>query len=264
MTESKSKANQWRVQQQQYKEDFGKLDRQLKHLTHESEQRELKLTIKLDQKVAELKRVMGTAFERQQEFVAMQDQMRQERDYLKMERDTWKVEFNKVLTIHEEKKEKHQVEIENIKEEMDLWKAKCSTFDDHVRQMESEALKKERECELAVSNNCQLNDQLQEITRQFNMERQEKGQLSAKLTAFDHQYRLERETWLTDKSNMDRAISDMTVQMQELQLSQRQTHIMRDQLERDAARLSEESLTLRQQLRRDDIANYHPVSPLNA
>ena len=204
VAEGKSKANQWRVQHQQYEEDFRILDRQFNHLTHESQQRELRLTLKLDQKVVELQNINDNAVERQLEFDAICEQLRQEldevktdrdryqeeRDHYKDERDTWKEEYNMVLHIHEKRKEEHK----------------------------------------------------------------------AKITELDHQYSVERETWLADKSNMDRIITE---QVQQLQLAQRQTDIVRDQLEQDAARLSEELLDLRQQLQRDGIANYHPVSPLS-
>ena len=217
-----NKAKKWRSQEQRYREQLQNFDRQLKqltreseqrvkHLTHEADQRVVKLTIKLDQKVDELKSVTDNAIERQREFDAICDQLRQERDNVqterdryKDERDTWCAEYNKGLTTYEEKRTQHKVEVDKINEEMDLWKVKYSTLEDHVRETE---LKNKKDCELAAS---QLSNQLQEIAHQLNTEKHEKGQLAAKLTALDHQYRLERETWLTDKSNMDRAISSMT------------------------------------------------------
>ena len=86
----------------------------IRQLTHESEQREMRLAIKLDQKADELKRVTENAVERQREFDAIYEQLRQERDDLKLERDTWNVEYNKVLAMHEKKTEKHRVEMEII------------------------------------------------------------------------------------------------------------------------------------------------------
>lgn len=230
VAECKGKANQWRAQQQQYEEDFGKLDRQFKQLTHESQQREMRLT--------------ELAFELQHEFDAISEQLRQELGEVKMdrdhyqeerdryrkerdhhidERDTWKAEYQTVLDIHQGKKQEHETEV-------NVWKVKYSTLEDHVRQMEGEALKKAKECELAASGNRQLNSQLQqlgsqlqEMARQLNAEKQEKGQLSARLAA----YRSEAEKWQADKSNMDRAIANMSQQVQELQLARNQTEIMR-------------------------------------
>ena len=97
--------------------------------------------------------------------------------------------------------------------------------------MEGEALKKEKVCELAASSNRQLNNQLQEIACQLNAEKQEKGQLSARLTALDRQYRTEVEKWQADKSNMDRAIASMSQQVQELQVVQNQADILRGWLQ---------------------------------
>ena len=243
-----NKAKKWRTQEQRYREQLQNFDHQLKQLKHDSEQRvegltyefeerELRMTIKLDQKVDELKSVTDNAIERQREFDAICDQLRQERDNVqterdryKDERDTWCTEYNKGLTTYEEKRTQHKAEVDKINEEMDLWKAKCATSYDHVREMEAEALKKEKECELTASSNRQLSSRLQELGRQLNAEKQEKEKLSAKLNALDHQYWLERETWLTDKSNMDRAISSMTQEVQELQRAQSQIEIMRGQL----------------------------------
>ena len=85
------------------------MDHQLKRLTHQSEQTELRLTIKFEQKVEELKGVTDNAVERQREFDAMYEQLRQERDGLKLERDrykeerdTWKEEYSRTLRVYEE------------------------------------------------------------------------------------------------------------------------------------------------------------------
>ena len=211
---------------------------QLKRLTHESEQTELRSTIKIEQKVEELKRVTDNAVERQREFDAICEQLRQEQDGLKMERDrykderdTWKEEYSRTLRVYEEKK--------NQPEAMDAWKVKCSTLEDGMHQMEAKALKKEKECELTASSTRQLSSQVQELARQLNTEKQEKEKLSAKLNALDHQYRLERETWLTDKSNMDRAISNMTQQVQELQRLQSHTDILRGRVQGERKRVQQ-------------------------
>ena len=233
VVEESNKAKKWRAQEQKYLGQLQNFERQLKRHTHESEQREMKLTIKLDQKTAELKGVTDNAVERQQEFDAVHEQLRQERDDLKLERDTWKVEYNKVLAMHEERKEKRKVEMEKVKEEMDLWKAKCATFDDHVREMDMEAHKKKQEYELAVSKNHQLSSQVQEAARQLNAEKQERGQLTAKLTALNHQLMLERETWLADKSNMEHAVADLSEQVQSLQRTQTQADILRGRLQKE-------------------------------
>ena len=266
VAECKGKANQWRVQQQQYEEDFGKLDRRFKHLTHESQQREMRLTLKLEEKVDELKRVMGNAVERQREFDAVSEQLGQELDEVKTDRDryqeerdryrkerdhhkdvsdTWKDEYQTVLHVHEEKKQEHETELS-------VWKVKHSTLENHVRQMEGEALQKEKACELAASSNRQLNNQLQEIARQLNAEKQEKGQLSARLTALDRQYRSEAEKWQADKNNMDCAITDMSKQVQELQRIQSQADILkgRVQTERKKVQQLERELQSSQELLR--------------
>ena len=164
----------------------------------------------------EMKRVMDNAVERQHEFDAICEQLRQElgevktdrdryqeerdryrkeRDHHKDERDTWKDEYQAVVHIHEEKKQEHETELS-------VWKAKHSSLENHVCQMEGEALQKEKACELAASSNRQLNNQLQEIARQLNAEKQEKGQLAARLTALDRQYGSEVEKWQVDKSNV--------------------------------------------------------------
>ena len=180
MAESKSKANQWRVQQQQYEEDFGKLDHQFKHLAHESQQREMRLTLKLEQKVDELKTVTENVSQHQREFDTICEQLKQElcnaktdrdryqeeRDRYKDERDALKEEYNMVVRFHEEKKQEHEAEV-------GVWKVKYSILED--------ALRKEKMCELTASSNCQLNSQLQEIARQLNAEKQEKGEFSARL-----------------------------------------------------------------------------------
>ena len=123
----------------------------MKDFTHKFEQRELRLTFKLDQKVKELQIVTDSAIERQCEFDALCDQLRQdrdnvqtERDRYKDERDTWCTEYNKGLTMYEEKRTQHKAEVDKINEEMDLWKVKCATYDDYVCEMEAEALKKEK------------------------------------------------------------------------------------------------------------------------
>ena len=271
VAECKGKANQWRVQQQQYEEDFGKLDRRFKHLTHESLQREMRLTLKFEEKedelkrvMDELKRVMDNAVERQREFDAISEQLRQElgevktdrdryqeerdcyrkeRDHHKDERDTWKDEYQMVMHIHKEKKQEHEIEI-------NVWRIKHSTLENHVRQMEGEALQKEKACELAVSSTRQLNNQLQKIARQLNAEKQEKGQLAARLSALEHQYRSEAEKWQADKNNMDRAITDMSKQVQELQRIQSQADILkgRVQVERKKVQQLERELQSSQEL----------------
>ena len=240
-----NKPKKWRAQEQRYHEQLQNFDRQLKqlkhdseqkvkHLTHEADLRVVKLTIKLYQKVDELKRVTGSAVERQREFDALCDQLRHEqdsvqteRDRYKDERDTWCMEYNKGLTMYEEKMKQHKAEVDKINEELDLWKTKCATFDDHVREMEVEARKKEKECELTASSNRQLKSQLQEVAHQLNTEKEEKKELSANLAALDHQLRLKRDRWLTDKSNMERVIADMSKQMQELQQVHGQADILR-------------------------------------
>ena len=237
MVDESNQAKKWRAQEQSYCEHLQNFDRQLQQLTRESEQREMRLTIKLKQKVKELQRVTDNAIERQREFDAICDQLRQERDNMqterdryKDERDTWCTEYNKDFTEYEEKRKQHIAEVDKINEEMDLWKAKYSILEDHVRETE---LKNKRDCELAAS---QLSNQLQEIAHQLNTEKQEKGQLLAKLAALNHQYSLESETWLTDKSNMDHAISNMTQQVQELQ---RISEILRGRLQTEQMKVQQ-------------------------
>ena len=259
MAESKSKANQWRVKQQQSEEDFGKLDRRYKHLAHESQQRELRLTLKLEQKVDELKTVTENVSQHQREFDTICEQLKQElcdaktdrdryqeeRDRYKDERDALKEEYNMVVRVHEEKKQEHAYEAE-----VGVWKVKYSSLED--------ALRKEKMCELTASSNRQLNSQLQEIARQLNAEKQEKGQLSARLTALQRQYRTEAEKWLTDKSNMDRVITDMTQQVQELQRVQSQTEILRHHLQEEKQQLERElqsSQELLQKLQEEHKSN---------
>ena len=125
--------------ERKYQED---LKQKLKLLTHQSEQRELQLTAKLEQTGklqqeldaqcdhlrAELDGVRmewKAEFELRQEqeeehqeiVQALQEQIDEESDRLKEERDTMRTEWNKVVIIYEEQKHKYQAELETLQGE---------------------------------------------------------------------------------------------------------------------------------------------------
>lgn len=226
-----------KAKEQKYQEDLHKLDCQLRNLTHESEQKEIKLNIKLDEKTTELKTVAENARACQRELDEQREQLKQERENFEMEherykeeRDILRSEFNH---IHVAQMTKHTAEIDSLQEEqdelqdtVDFLTMKCSGLEDHLRQIEEDALTKEQQYKSTASKCQQLENQLKEKIW-------EKEALSLKFAALNTQYQHEHIEWQTDQEQWQRAINMHSEQEKTIQHLQNQIEIYKGKFWRE-------------------------------
>ena len=110
----------WKVQEQQYQEDLQSLELRIKHLKHESDQREMKLTIKLEEKT--------------KETIEWCDRLRTERNRYKDEREGLAAELNRVATLYENQKHKHAKELNALVIENQLIESKRDDMREYARK----------------------------------------------------------------------------------------------------------------------------------
>jgi chromosome segregation ATPase len=206
--------------ERKYQEDVNALQGELKHVTHEFEQRELQLTVKLEKQITQ-------AVKLQKEVDEQLDRLREERDVMKMEWNSVTERYGVVKVKKEALQSEHEhlqahvrdmdAHLHNMEEQFQMLQVDKQILEDRVRQLEDEKLKNEKIHELTASMKRDLENQLREVT-------EEKDQLKSKLGAMEQQKKHDYSAWMTDKQSLERTIAD-------------------------TSRLSDEVITLEQQLK---------------
>ena len=213
--------------EQDYKDEIHHLKSSLNHLTHESGQRELQLTAKLEHNIK-------CAREMEQSFVKLLGECSDARD----ERNLAKNAMQRVLRVNEDQKIKHSKELEKAmssrSEEMNTFKGQLLSLQDHAKQLDMENHKNEKQ---AAQTKRELENQLREVHQRSGSEIEH---LKSKLGALDQQRKHDMVDWQRDRNILDEAIAD-TAKLSDELLSQNQqlTHF-RTQAEGYKAKFQEE------------------------
>ena len=259
----REQTNQVSVNERIYQEGLKQMDNKLKLRTHESEQRELQLTVKLEQTgklqqeldaqcdqlrveldgvrmewKAEFELRQKQEKEHQEIVQALQQQMNEENALLKEERDIIKAEWNNVANMYEDQKRKYQAELETLQVE---YQHRQSHAESQLRGMEEQlqCLQSENQhvkersitekLKLQASMKHEFENKLHEITQRFSSE---KDALTSKLGALEQQRKHDYAEWMVDRRSLESAIGD-------------------------TSRLSDEVMTLEQQLKHEKARIRH-------
>ena len=185
--------------EQDYKDEIHYLKSSLDHLTHESGQRELQLTARLEHSIKR-------AREMEQNFAKLQEETDMQCSELRDERDLAKREFQRVVLANEDQKMKHAQELKEAmssqNEVLDTLKGQLLSMQEHVKQMQDEKHKNEKQITQAKR---ELEYQLREIHQRSGSEIEH---LKSKLGTLDQQRKRDLANWQRDRNSLDGAIAD--------------------------------------------------------
>ena len=235
--------------EQDYKDEIHHLKSSLNHLTHESGQRELQLTAKLEHSIKH-------AREMEQSFVKLQGECSDARD----ERNLAKNEMQRVLQANEDQKIKHSKELEKAmssrSEEMNTLEGQLLSLQDHAKQLDMEKRKNEKQ---AAQTKREFENQLHEVRQRSGSEIEH---LKSKLGALDQQRKHEMADWQRDRNRLDEAIADTAKLSDELlSLNQQLKHFRTQaegykakfQEEKSKVQLTQEMLMRKEQEHKDEV-----------
>lgn len=228
---------EWKDREQDYKDEIDLLKSSLSFLTHQSDQREVQLTAKLDSNIARAQRM-------EQNFVKLQEETDMQCGELRDERDLAKVEFQRVVEANGDQKIKHKKELEKAmssrSEEVDTLEGQLLSLQEHVKRMEGEKHKNEK---LTAQMKRDLENQLREVCQRSA---QEIERLKSRLGAQDQQRKHDMLDWQRDRHSLEGAIADTARLSDELiSLKQQLTHF-RTQAEGYKTKFQEERTRIRQ------------------
>ena len=170
-------------------------------------------------------------------------------------------EFNRVSRMYDQKsKAATELEGENrhlqehmnglkgqnseLEEKLEVVSVEKVCMDDHIRHLEDEKIKNEKLHETTASMNRELKNHIQEVTA-------EKELILSKLHAKDQQRKHDYAEWQTDRTTLERAITDISRLADEnMSLTQQLKHTKAQKLQAEnaTASLSDENAKLAQQL----------------
>ena len=228
--------------EQDYEDEIDHLKSSLKHLTFESGQRELQMTVKLEHSIKRAREMEGECSD-----------ARDERELAKME-------MLRVMQVNEDQKRKHSKELEEAvssrSEELNTLKGQLLSMQEHVKQMQDENHKNEKQMSQTKR---ELENQLREIRQRSGSDIEH---LKAKLGGLDQQRKHDLADWQRDRNSLEGAIAD-TAELSDalLSLNQQLKHYRTQaegykakfQEERSKVQLTQEMLKMKEQEHRDEV-----------